>query len=101
MDYPTTVQAFLTVASVALFGGLVAQWLKLYLPDWRFTQLLVLVLCIGAAVVAQFIDAAWNPAADSLWDAVMIGFFGATLATFGYETIKNVLGKLGAGNRID
>ena len=99
MDYPTTVQAFLTVASVALFGGLVGQWVKHYLADWRYTGLVVLALCIGAAVVAQFIDAAWNPAADSLWDSVMIGFFGASLATFGYETLVNIAGKLGVGDR--
>ena len=99
MEYPTTIEAFLTVAGVALFGGLVTQWLKLYLPDWRFTQLLTLVLCEAAAVVTRFVQAAWQPSSEQVWGAVVIGFFGACAATFGYEAIENIRGKLGAGPR--
>ena len=99
MDYPTTIEAFLTVAGVGLFGGLVTQWLKLYLPDWRFTQLLTLIICIVAAVLASLIQSAWNPVPENVWQAIMMGFFGACAATFGYEGIQNVRGKLKAGPR--
>ena len=31
--------------------------------------------------------------------AVLVGFFGATLAVYGYETVLNILGKAGVGPR--
>ena len=101
MDYPTTTEAFLSVAGVAIFGALVTQWLKLYLPDWRFTQLLTLAICEVFAVLATLVQSAWNPMPDNIWQAVMLGFFGACLATFGYEGVENIRGKLGAGPRAD
>ena len=99
MDYPITVAAFLTVAGVALFGSAAAQYIKVYLPDWKWTQLLVLVLCVVLAGFAGFIKAAWHPSADAIFGAVMIGFFGAVLATWGYETVQNWRGLIGGGPR--
>ena len=101
IDFPITVGAFLTIAGSALFAGLVAQWLKAYLPDWRYTNVLVLVLAVAAAEVAQCIASAWQPTGASLFEAFLLGFFGASLATWGFETIANLLGKLGYGKRSD
>lgn len=100
MDYPITVAAFLTVAGVALFGSALAQWFKMYLPDWKWTQLLVLALCILAAGLAGFINAAWHPGADAVFNAVQVGFWGAVLATFGYEMVQNWRGLIGGGPRV-
>lgn len=99
MDFPTSVSALLTVAGVALFGSALAQWLKVYLPDWKWTQLLVLVICVGVAGLAGFIDAAWHPSEDAIFSALQVGFWGATLATFGYEAAQNWRGLIGAGPR--
>ena len=99
MDYPITVAAFLTVAGVALFGSALAQWLKVYLPDWKWTQLLVLALCVVLAGLAGFIEAAWHPSADAVFNAVLVGFWGAALSTFGYEAIQNMHGLIGGGPR--
>lgn len=99
IDFPITISAFLTVLGVAVFAALVAQWLKSYLPDWRFTQLLVLVIAEIAAIIAQFIAAAWRPSAEQVFTAALIGFFGASLAGYGYEGIANILGMLGKGPR--
>ena len=99
MEYPITVAAFLTVAGVALFGSAAAQWLKHYLPDWKWTQLLVLALCIALAGLAGFIEAAWHRSADAIFNAVFVGFWGASLCTFGYEAVQNWRGLLGGGPR--
>jgi len=99
MDYPTTATALMTVAGVALFGSAAAQWLKVYLPDWKWTQLLVLGLCVVIAGLAGFIEAAWHPSADAIFNAFFVGFWGATLATFGYEAVQNWRGLIGDGPR--
>ncbi len=79
--------------AVAL-AGLVAQWLKAYLPEWRYTNLLVLGLAIAAELVAT-----WLSGAHNWWGALWVGFLGASVATFGYETIRNLAGLAGAGPR--
>ena len=99
MEYPITVAAFLTVGGVALFGSALAQYIKVYLPDWKWTQLLVLGLCIIGAGLAGFIEAAWHPSADAVFSAFQVGFWGAVLATFGYEAVQNMRGLIGAGPR--
>jgi len=99
IEFPISVQAILTVGGVAVFATLVAQWLKSYLPDWRYTTLLVLGLALVAAVVAQCIASGWKPTSEGLFVAILIGFFGATLAVYGYESVLNLLGKAGVGPR--
>ena len=99
MEYPTTVQAFLTIPSVAIFGGLLTQWLKRYLPDWRFTQLLTLAVCVVVAILAQLIISTWAPSGAEVWRAAKIGLYGGSVATLGYEGINNILGSLGRGPR--
>ena len=78
----------------AALAGLFAQWLKAYLPEWRFTNLLVLGLAIAAELVAT-----WLAGTCNWWGAVWVGFLGASLATFGYETVMNLLGAAGLGMR--
>ena len=99
MEYPIDVSAFLTVAGVALFASAVTQWLKSYLADWKWTQLLVLILSMVGAGLAGFIDASWHPTANAVFSAVVVGFWGATVATFGYEAVQNWRGLIGAGPR--
>jgi hypothetical protein len=99
IEFPIDVGALLTIAGAAVFASVVGQWLKSYLSEWRYTNLLVLALAEIAAVTAQFIAAAWHPSAQAVYAAVLIGLFGATLATFGYETVANLLGKAGIGKR--
>lgn len=101
IEFPITAGAMLTIAGVAIFASLVGTWLKGYLGDWRWTNLLVLALAIAGAVIAQcVVSSGWPPGA-ALFTAVLIGFFGASLATYGYETIQNLLGKIGVGKRSD
>jgi hypothetical protein len=78
----------------AALAGLLAQWLKAYLPDWRFTNLLVLALAIAVEVCA-----AWLAGTQAWWSAAWLGFLGASIATFGYEAVLNLFGLAGAGPR--
>lgn len=94
MDFPITPEAVGTLVGAAFMAGILTQWLKKYLGDWRWTQLLVLVLSIalqlGATVYSRRFD--W-------WGACMWGFLGASITAFGYEAIANLLGIFGAGSR--
>lgn len=99
IEFPISVQGILTVGGVAVFAALAAQWLKSYLPDWRYTTLLVLFLSVLTAVIAQCIATGWQPTSEAIFVAVLIGVFGASLAVYGYESVLNLLGKAGVGPR--
>ncbi len=92
--FPLDPGGLLNPVAAAALAGLLAQWLKLYLPDWRYTNLLVLTLAVAAEVVAT-----WLSGAHDWWGAAWVGFLGASLATFGYEAVNNLLGLAGVGVR--
>lgn len=94
MDFPITAEALATLVSAAFAAGLATQWLKKYLGDWRFTPILVLAL----SIVVQLAATVYSGQMD-WWSAVALGFIGASIATFGYETILNLLGVVGKGSR--
>ncbi|MHB1294408.1 MAG: hypothetical protein ACYC4R_05360, partial [Anaerolineae bacterium] len=86
-----------TMAGAIVLAWIVAKWLTRYLPDWRWTSLavlggtVVLLLAISAATAGLFVPAAqWA-------DVCVLGLFGATIETFGYEALTNVLGLIGRG----
>ena len=85
IDFPITGEALLTVLGSAAFSVLISMWLKHYLADWRYTNLFVLGIAELFAVTAR----------------LLVGMIGATLATFGYETVTNLLGLAGVGRRSD
>jgi hypothetical protein len=92
--FPLDPEGMLNPAVAAALAALLAQWLKAYLPEWRFTNLLVLGLAIAVELAA-----AWLSGAHNWWTAAWAGFIGASVATFGYETVMNLLGIAGAGTR--
>jgi uncharacterized membrane protein YeiH len=99
MDFPITAADFLTIAGVSLFATLVVQWLKEWIIEPRVLNLVALGLAMVAAIVAQLVITQWQPTDAQIFAAILIGFFGASLSTFGYETIQNLRGLLGKGNR--
>lgn len=101
IEFPVDVYAFAAPFGVAVFVAIVLQWLKHYLPDWRWTNLVGLGLGEIAAVVASTIIFGGKPGPDVIFAAIMIGLFGSSLATFGYEGITNILGMLNVGGRSD
>jgi uncharacterized membrane protein YeaQ/YmgE (transglycosylase-associated protein family) len=99
-NFPITAAMLYTLVGAILFAGLATQWLKKYLGDWRFTGL----VCLALAVAFEF-AAAWvsqgKMDAEIAFAAVLLGVVGASVATFGYETIVNMLGLIGKGPRSD
>jgi glucan phosphoethanolaminetransferase (alkaline phosphatase superfamily) len=87
----------LTVAGAAAVCVVLTQWLKQYLPDWRFTNLLALALTTVLAEIAAALSGPFS--AQSAFAAFVTALAGASLATFGYETIINLLGFAGMGPR--
>lgn len=85
---------FLTIPMAALVTVIATQWLKRYLPDWRFAQLLSLVIAVGVQMIAVALSG------SGLWfEAAGVGALGATLATFGYEALVNAMAFAGIGPR--
>jgi len=70
------------------------QWAKKYLGDWRYTQLLVL----GCTVVVE-LAVTFGLGSGDLPRALWAAFWGASIATFGYEAVSNWLGLAGIGSR--
>jgi len=93
-SFPLDPNGLLNPAVAAALAGLVGQWLKSYLGEWRYTNLLVLALAIAAELAA-----AWVAGSHNWWGAIWAGFLGASLATFGYETVRNLGGLAGLGPR--
>lgn len=101
VEYPVAIDTFLTVVGVAVFASLLMQWAKQGLGDWRWNQFLVLLLSMILAALAAMIKHAWHPDPTAMWEALMTGFFGASVATFGYESTMNIRGAMGRGSRSD
>jgi hypothetical protein len=99
IEFPLTPQAILTVVGIAVIAALVAQWAKHYLPDWRYTPLLVLGICAVLAALATWIELVHSEVGQRFYTAGLLALVGASLAVFGYETIVNLLGKAGVGPR--
>ncbi|MBC7259854.1 MAG: hypothetical protein H5T65_11470 [Chloroflexi bacterium] len=93
MDALLTPEGFLDPRAAGLAAIFLTQWLKIYLPDKHWSQLLVL----GITAVLEVIAAAITGA--DYWAALAAAFWGATLATFGYEAVKNAAELLGLNGK--
>jgi len=101
IEFPITPESGLTILGAATIASLSGLWLKQFLGDWRYTPLLILGLAEIVANGAQLIVTMGQPSAAAMYTAAMLGFFGATLAVFGYEVVTNALGLIGVGKRSD
>lgn len=89
MNALLTPEGFLDPRAAGLAAIFLTQWLKLYLPDKHWSQALVLGITALLEVVAATLTGA------DYWGALAAAFWGATLATFGYEAVKNAAELLG------
>jgi hypothetical protein len=94
LDFLLSSDGLLDPKIAALVAMAFTQWIKGYLPDWRYTQLVVLGCTMGLELAAMALGGRTD-----VFSALMAGFWGASIATFGYETIANWLGVLGLGQR--
>lgn len=95
MDALLTPEGFLDPRAAGLAAIFLTQWLKMYLPDKHWSQLLVLGITAALEVVAATLTGA------GYWGALAAAFWGATLATFGYEAVKNAAELLGLNGAED
>lgn len=99
MDFPITLNQFVTVFGIALFGALLTQFLKPYVQkvvangenQGLVVNGIAFILCIAIAIVAKLVLLQWHFIGQEVFEAALIGFFGFCLATTGYEGIKNIL----------
>lgn len=101
MNFPITLEAFLTVGGIAILAGVIVQVFKREIPDWRWTNLVTLGICLVLAVAGQLIRGGWPPDAEALFTVLLVAFAGASSATYGYEVIQNARGLVGRGERSD
>ena len=99
IEWPITAAGFLSVFGVALLSSLVLLWLKQWITEARIYNVVSLALAEGLAFLVQFVLSDWAPGGAEIISAGLIGFFGATTAAFGYETITNLVGLIGFGKR--
>lgn len=95
MDALLTPEGFLDPRAAGLAAIFLTQWLKMYLPDKHWSQLVVLGITAALEVVAATLTGA------NYWGALAAAFWGATLATFGYEAVKNAAELLGLNGAED
>jgi len=97
--FPVTAQALWTLLGATVWSALMTQWVKHYLPDWRWTNLLalgltlLLVLPVGILIIAQ------GTLGERIVQSILMSVAGTGLATWGYEGVVNLLGMAGVGSR--
>lgn len=97
--FPVSIEAAFTIAGATVICVILTQLLKHYLAEWRFTNLLAWGITLGFVEIAGVFLSAPGGLGKQLYIGALYALFGAALATFGYETIVNLLGKAGVGPR--
>ena len=91
-----------TLVGLSIWAFFVGQWAKHALPDWRWTNLVVLGVVCVTSVLGVLILNAWMPTAEQIMWSVLLAVMATSFDTWGYEAMVNGLGKvLGIGSRSD
>lgn len=98
MNIPFTPDLLRTPAAAALMAAIIRLWLIQSLQDWRWRDLVLLGLTIGAEILAAAATGALSDPAQA-FTAVWVGVIGASIATFGMEAITNLAGLADVGPR--
>lgn len=101
LEFPVSSEALLTLFGAVIVAIIAGLWLKRYLPDWRYTPLVVLACTELVLLLVLFATTNWRPGSEQLVSVALMALFGASLETFGYEAIVNALGLAGFGHRSD
>ncbi len=99
--FPITPAMAYSVAGAAVICVLLTEWVKQYLPDWRYTSLLSLGLTLAIVEAAAALFVAGASLGERLFCGLLMSIAGASLATWGYEVVLNLIGKAGVGPRSD
>ena len=101
IEFPISSEALLTLFGAVIVAIIAGLWLKRYLPDWRYTPLVVLACTELVLLLVLFATTGWRPSSEQLVSVALMALFGASLETFGYEAVVNALGLAGFGHRSD
>jgi len=101
IEFPISSEALLTLFGAVIVAIIAGLWLKRYLPDWRYTPLVVLACTELVLLLVLFATTGWRPGSEQLVSVALMALFGASLETFGYEAVVNALGLAGFGHRSD
>jgi hypothetical protein len=99
--FPTDAKTVFTIGGAAVLTLLAIEWIKHLLPDWRLTNLaaflvsLILVEIAAGAFIQEW--TLW----ERLYKGFLVAFVGASLPTFGRESLLNLAGLAGLGPRAD
>ncbi len=96
LNLPITLESIITVSGSAILAAMVAMWLKATFTNWdvRYTQLVTLAVTVLFCQMAGLIITNWHPSGRQVAEALLAGFFGATVNTWGYEGVANLLSLL-------
>lgn len=97
--FPTTASAVGTVAGAAAVCAVLIQWLKRYIAEERWYNLVGFGLTFVLVEIAGLFVVEGPALAERLFVGFFVALFGASLATFGYETLMNLFGLAGIGKR--
>jgi len=97
--FPITAGTVRTVAGSAVLCVLFTQLIKVQLPDWRWTNLLAWGITFTVVQIAGVWFAVELTLAERIYNGFLVSVGGVSLATFGYETLMNLLGLAGVGPR--
>ena len=98
-QFPITPEMAYSVTGAAVICVVLTQLLKQYLPDWRYTNLLSWVVTLIVVEIAAGLFIKDVELGERLFNAFLVALAGTSLATFGYETVVNLIGAAGAGPR--
>ena len=101
LQFPLDLVAVLSLPGACVIAAIVGLWARDALRDWRWTPWVVLVTTMTLVMLARFVASAWQPTGEEVFMSALLGLFGVSLETFGYEAIINALGKMGYGRRSD
>ena len=99
--FPITSATLWTLAGAAVWAVLMTTWVKHYLPDWRWTNLLALGLTLVAMVPIGLFLIEAGSAGERIVQSVLMSVIGTSLATWGREGLLNLVGLAGVGPRSD
>ena len=101
MNIPITIEALASFAGGLFLAAVAGLWLKGFLKDWRFTPIMVLAVTVILVEGANWLAYGAEFTARQAGLAAFWALFAATLETWGYEAVVNVLGRMGVGRRSD
>lgn len=98
-QFPVTPDEVLSVISIGAVTYVVTALLKVYLSDYRYTNLLAWGIALVISFAAAFGVAGWDIYRVDIFRAFMTALWGVAIATFGHELFSNMLGLFGVGPR--